>query len=180
MNSSDRSVAALDSAMRRRFSIIPVGPDYDVLAAHYGIDPADSLPQDPSTPDDVKLMAYSLLKALNRRILAVSGPDFELGHALLWKVSGDSLESALDSLAHAIDQRIVATMTMTYRDETDVLGAILKASETSRPTPDPDVLASWVDAPPDLAQFAPRSLHINSVLDVPASERWKLILPLVQ
>lgn len=180
MNSSDRSVATLDGAMRRRFSIIPVGPDYDVLAEHYGIDPADPLPQAPSSPTDVKLMACHLLKSLNRRILAVSGPDFELGHALVWKVSGSSLRAALDSLAHAIDQRVVATMAMTYRDETDILGAILRAPETSQSIPDPGALASWVDAPADLDQFAPRSLHIQPLLDVPVNDRWALLLPLVQ
>ena len=180
MNSSDRSVAPLDGAMRRRFSIIHVEPDYDVLAEHYGIDPAGTIPSAPSSPDDVKLMAYHLLKSLNRRIRAVSGPDFELGHALVWKVSGGSLKAALDSLAHAIDQRIVATMVMTYRDETDILGAILRAPETSQSAHDPSVLASWVDAPADLDQFAPRCLHISALLDVPTSDRWQLLLPLVQ
>lgn len=180
MNSSDRSVAVLDGAMRRRFSTIEVGPDYDVLAEHYGIDPNDVIPTAPSSADDVKLLAYHLLKSLNKRIRAISGRDFELGHALIWKLSGANLNAALDSLAHAIDQRIVATMTMTYRDETDILGAILRASDVSKPTPDPDVLACWVDAPADLGQFAPRSLHINSLLDVPVSDRWKILFPLVQ
>jgi 5-methylcytosine-specific restriction enzyme B len=36
MNSTDRSVAPLDAALRRRFAIIFVGPDYEVLASRLG------------------------------------------------------------------------------------------------------------------------------------------------
>ena len=39
MNSSDRSVAPLDAALRRRFSIVRVDPDYDVLADRYRVPP---------------------------------------------------------------------------------------------------------------------------------------------
>lgn len=180
MNSSDRSVAVLDNAMRRRFSIIEVEPDYEVLAEHYGIDPQLPIPLSPNSPDEVKMLAHRLLVRLNERIRAVSGVEFELGHALIWKVSGANLEAALDSLAHAIDQRVVATMRMTYRDETDVLGAILRAPETSSVAPDPDALASWVAPPGDLGEYAPRSLHIKRLLALAPTDRWGLLLPLVQ
>ena len=180
MNSSDRSVAVLDNAMRRRFSIIEVGPDYEVLARHYDIDPDEALPDTPTSPGHVKLMAHRLLTGLNERIRAVSGFAFELGQALVWTVSGETLEQALDSLAHAFDQRVIATMKLTYRDETDLLGAILRAPETGGTTPDPTRLASWVDAPPELQLYAPRSLHIASLLDTDRDERWGLLLPLVQ
>lgn len=180
MNSSDRSVAVLDSAMRRRFSIIEVEPDYEVLAKHYGISPTTSHPVTPSSVEDVQQLAYHLLQSLNTRIRAVSGPDFELGQALVWKVSGPDVGAALDSLAHAIDQRVVATLRMTYRDETDILGAILRAQDNSSAAPDPTAFASWVDAPTDVEQYAPRSLHITTLLDVDRGDRWGLVLPLVQ
>ena len=40
MNSADRSVAPLDAALRRRFAIVYVGPDYEVLRERLAI-PAD-------------------------------------------------------------------------------------------------------------------------------------------
>lgn len=179
MNSSDRSVAALDAAMRRRFSIIQVGPDYEALARHYGIAPEAPLPDAPGTADDVKLLAYHLLHKLNERIRAIDGPDFELGQALVWKVSGVDIDAALDSLAHAVDQRVVATLRMTYRDEPETLGAVLRAGEASASTPDPTRFASWVSAPSELEQYAQQSLHVTSLLSVLRDQRWDLLRPLL-
>ncbi|WP_158408169.1 AAA family ATPase [Corynebacterium testudinoris] len=179
MNSSDRSVAVLDSAMRRRFSIIEVAPDYDVLADHFGIDPASPLPEAPAEPDDVKLMAIRLLQMLNERVRAVSGPDFELGHSLVWKVSGENVDAAMDSLAHAVDQRLIATLRMSYRDDPETLGAILKAPEASAGVPDTSRFASWVDAPSDLDQYAPRSLHIMTLVGSEPVEAWAILGTLV-
>ncbi|MBF6422985.1 AAA family ATPase [Nocardia farcinica] len=179
MNSSDRSVAPLDGAMRRRFSVINVGPDYEVLADHFGIDPTSPLPDAPTEPDHVKLMALRLLQMLNERLRAVSGPDFELGQALVWKVSGGDVAAAMNSLAHAVDQRIVANLRMTYRDDQETLGAILKAPEASAATPDESKFASWVDAPADLEQFAPRSLHIAPLVGSDPIKAWTLLRALV-
>lgn len=179
MNSSDRSVAVLDGAMRRRFSIIQVEPDYEVLASHYGIDVTLPLPDLPTGTDDVKLMAYRLLRRLNERVRAVSGPDFELGQSLVWKVSGVDVDSAMRALAHAVDQRVVATLRLAYRDDPDTLGAILKAPETSSAAPDTACFASWVDAPSDLDQYAPRSLHITPLIQADPDDRWSLLRALV-
>lgn len=178
MNSSDRSVAALDAAMRRRFSIIQVGPDYEVLARHFDIDPSAEIPDHPTTTDDVKLLAYHLLRSLNERIRAIDGPDFELGQALVWKVSGEDVNDCLDSLAHAVDHRLISTMRMTYRDEPETLGALLRASQTSSSEPSPNQFASWVDAPAELEQFAQRSLHITALRHASRERRWQLLLPL--
>ena len=179
MNSSDRSVAALDAAMRRRFSIIEVGPDYEVLARHYGIEPSADLPDEPAAPADVKLLTYRLLRSLNGRIRAVSGPDFELGQALVWGISGSNADACLDSLADVVDRRIVATLRMTYRDEPESLGAVLRASDASSTAPDLNRFVSWVDAPAELEQYAQRSLHITSLRHVPRDRRWGLLLPLL-
>ena len=179
MNSSDRSVAALDAAMRRRFSIIEVGPDYEALARHYGIDPSEGVPEEPSTSEDVKLLAYHLLRSLNERIRAIDGPDFELGQALVWNISGTDVDACLGSLADTVDHRLVPTLRMTYRDEHETLGAVLRASETSTTSPDPNRFASWVNAPAELEQFAQRSLHITSLRQTPGDRCWAMLLPLL-
>lgn len=179
MNSSDRSVAALDSAMRRRFSIIEVGPDYEALAEHFDIDPAADLPDAPAGTADVQLLAYRLLQSINQRIKAISGPDFELGQSLVWKVAGDDMDEAMDALAHAVDQRVIATLRMSYRDDPDNLGAILRAPASSGVAPDPDRFASWVDAPAELDNFAERSLFVTPLVGLDPAKSWALLKTLV-
>lgn len=133
MNSTDRSVAPLDAALRRRFAIIPVGPDYRVLAERYAVDLPDAAsPFDTNgewTAGKVKQLALRLLMVINDRILDILGSDFLLGHALFWHVAGDSVESASSSLARAFDERVSSTLRITFADEDEALSAVLGIGE---------------------------------------------------
>lgn len=70
MNTADRSVEALDTALRRRFSFREMLPDYDLLSGlrigEIGLD--------------------ELLKTINYRIEALLGKDHCLGHSYFLKV----------------------------------------------------------------------------------------------
>lgn len=129
MNSSDRSVAPLDAALRRRFSIIRVEPDYGTLASRLGITStmAFSAVQGLAswTVDDVSCLAITILRALNERIEFVLGSDFLLGHSLFWDVSGGSVPEALGTLCSAFDERVIGTLRMTFVDQDESLSAIL-------------------------------------------------------
>lgn len=142
MNSTDRSVAPIDAALRRRFAIIHVGPDYQVLAERLGT----SLPAGPFTvpgtwqPDDIRQLALYLLIVLNGRVLDVLGQDFLLGHALLWQVGGSDVETLTSSLVHAFEERVAATLRMTFSDQDEALGAVLGIPPAST---DADRVGSW-------------------------------------
>ena len=173
LNSSDRSVAPLDAALRRRFSIVRVDPDLDVLAHRLG---ARMPPTKPTNPDpmfwsttDIADVAVLLLETLNRGIEAILGSDFLLGHALLWDVSGDSLEAAVAALAAAFDERIVSSLRMTFADQDEPLGALLGAgSPPTGPTaPSPGSgLVYWVAPPPALELVASPRLHFRSAQEL--------------
>lgn len=172
MNSSDRSVAPLDAALRRRFSIIRVGPDYDVLADRLGVKAGPSFPtSDDATQwssQDVARLAVVLLRALNERIELVLGVDFFLGHALLWDVGGADAPAAIASLCAAFDERVASTLRMTFADQDEPLAAVLGVgAPPSTPAPPPAAqVAQWVMPPPALEAVAPPRLRIATTADM--------------
>lgn len=95
MNSSDRSVAPLDAALRRRFTIIRVDPDYELLAAHLQVDMSTPVAGENDinllSPPDILRLGIEVLITINRRICHVLGADFELGHSVFWHVADQIL-----------------------------------------------------------------------------------------
>jgi 5-methylcytosine-specific restriction protein B len=170
LNSSDRSVAPIDAALRRRFSILPVGPDYSTLAEHYGVELTQSFSAaaDPATwtAQDTLQLAIHLLMALNNRIALVLGEDFLLGHGLFWDVSGQDAEAAVLSLSAAFDERVAASLRMTFADQDEPLAAILGAGpvpavDAGSSVPPTDALAYWVVPPSELDLVAVPRLRMS-------------------
>ncbi|RRE00747.1 McrB family protein [Mycobacteroides abscessus] len=149
MNSSDRSVAPLDAALRRRFSMLEVPPDYEALEVQLGA--ADNLPSlsGATSVDDagvpaaessadplaqwesahIARLAVEVLKAVNRRISSVLGHDFELGQSNFWHVieDGFATQNALDALVTAWDDRVRPTLRLAFQDNDEALAAVLLA-----------------------------------------------------
>lgn len=161
LNSSDRSVAPLDAAMRRRFAILNVEPDAEVLAAHLGILVPSGVfsptaDPDAATDDEVRELAVRLLEVLNERIRFVLGDDFLLGHALLWPLGGLTGTELRQALCHAVDERIVATLRQFFVDQDDLLAAVLGAGQPGGGA-SANGMASWLDPPTAVdAVSAPR------------------------
>ncbi|MGB3491234.1 MAG: AAA family ATPase [Elainellaceae cyanobacterium] len=65
MNTADRSIALLDIALRRRFTFVEQMPDPSLLKSVGGVD------------------LSALLDQLNRRITALLGQDYQIGHSYL-------------------------------------------------------------------------------------------------
>lgn len=174
MNSTDRSVAPLDAAMRRRFAVIKVGPDYDALATNLGLS-LEGYPQQrlPSTAfngwgvADVSLLAVRVLQALNNRIEFCLGEDFLLGHALLWHITADAPEERLTQFAQLVDAKVIPTLRMTFLDQDDALAAILAVPSDVRVAhggvAPAGKFAYWKEAPPALAAINEKRLFISSL-----------------
>lgn len=91
MNSIDRALAPLDSAVGRRFERIDAFADPDYLAEHHGVSmvAVGDLMEAPDVPVDQwnpPSAAVALLIYLNNQITERLGQDYELGHLYFWHV----------------------------------------------------------------------------------------------
>lgn len=75
MNTADRSVEALDTALRRRFSFTEMPPDYEIVEEK----------QKKIQNFDIDLA--KLLTTINDRIEKLSGPDYRIGHSYFLSVN---------------------------------------------------------------------------------------------
>jgi 5-methylcytosine-specific restriction protein B len=171
LNSSDRSVAPLDAALRRRFAIIPVGPDLDVFAEHLGVSrpgSAFTLPGEPDgwTVQQAKQLAIRLLETLNERIGFVMSEDFLLGHALLWPVGDADDADVRQVLCDAFDNRIVQSLRLTFTDQDELLAAVLGVGAPEDEV-NTDLIAVWQHPPEDLAAIASPALRLRSLGALP-------------
>ncbi len=88
MNSVDRAVAPLDSAIGRRFERIDAYADLDFLAQHLGVSvEIATSPEVDAENWTPQAAAVALLAYLNDQITERLGQDYELGHLYFWKVS---------------------------------------------------------------------------------------------
>jgi 5-methylcytosine-specific restriction protein B len=171
MNTSDRSVAPLDAALRRRFTIVEMAPDYDALAQQLAADDDADLEADVDawTIGHVGKLAVVLLRALNRRIDMVLGPDFRLGQSNFWNVGGKTVDVALLSLASAFDHRIVQTLRLSLQDDDSALAAILRAGSSDQPYKSDSSTAWWEKADSELGTFASDRLHLRELSSMPST-----------
>lgn len=102
MNTADRSVEALDTALRRRFSFIPMMPEYDGLNEDC---------------DGVNLKL--LLKKLNDRLTVLKDRDHTIGHAWLWNTT------TIDSLRLAFKDKIIPLLQEFFYNDYEKLGLLL-------------------------------------------------------
>ena len=170
-NGSDRSVVALDAALLRRFAIVRVGPDPEVLATHLGFDqfdPAERTFIDKTIADwsseDVRRLAVHILISLNDRIQKVLGADHEVGHALLWEVPADAdpLETAA-ALAAEFEEKIVGRLQQTLRDKDEVLAVILNAPDRGELFD--DGIATWLAEDTRIGRLVGPRLQIKNLKD---------------
>jgi 5-methylcytosine-specific restriction protein B len=95
MNTADRSVEALDAALRRRFTFREVGPDPGVITNRKEGD------QGILSIDGMNVNLAELLTLLNRRIKALKDADHQIGHSYFLRVND------WQGLASAFNDRII-------------------------------------------------------------------------
>ena len=101
MNSADRSIALLDTALRRRFRFEEVGPDPTTLGIVDGID------------------LQKLLATLNERIELLLDRDHRIGHAYFIKVRD------FDSLCQVFNHQIRPLLEEYFHEDYGLMALVL-------------------------------------------------------
>lgn len=118
MNTADRSLAALDVALRRRFEFVPCLPDPSVVT---------------SRPGGIDVAA--LMSLLNRRIALLLDRDHSLGHAYFMAIE------SLDDLKHAFLARVIPLLEEYFHGDWTKVALVL---QSSRPGDGDDAAGSCI------------------------------------
>ena len=86
MNTTDRAVALMDMALRRRFRFVAVRPDPNLIGVDAPIGKETAPPA--ATIHEALSDVVTLLQRLNRRIEERLGADFEVGHSYFLSLRG--------------------------------------------------------------------------------------------
>lgn len=138
MNSVDRAVAPLDSAIGRRFERIEIGPDLDLLAYWLQIDQAALVARLANGGALVTLTAeessWLLLHRTNHFIATTLGREFELGHTYLRSVmTASRSEDRFLRLATIWDRDLFPQLADRFIGRPAELVRFLKVQDPQRP-----------------------------------------------
>jgi hypothetical protein len=104
MNTADRSLALMDTALRRRFDFVEMMPDYSVLKDD------ENLPYCINNLEN-EIDLVQLLSTVNKRISALYDREHTLGHAFLMpvvdKIKLNDHQGALTELANCFQNKLI-------------------------------------------------------------------------
>ncbi len=118
MNTADRSVVALDVALRRRFAF-------------------HECPPDPTLLDGISIEGIELgklLKAINKRLLVLRDRDHLIGHAFFWPMKTDSTRRTLDEVRRVFRDSIVPLLLEYFHDDLGRIGLVVGKAFVNRDT----------------------------------------------
>jgi hypothetical protein len=121
MNTSDRSIALVDLALRRRFIFRAILPNADVIEGADGNGLIDA--DDETSPIDLR----RLLRVLNARLTVLRGPDACIGHAYLTSVK------ELDQLRAAFRDRIIPLLQEYFFEDWEGISRVLTVKKGAVP-----------------------------------------------
>lgn len=130
MNSVDRTVAPLDSALSRRFERIDMSPDLGYLRRWLGVDLNKATAKVNANEQlTAAECAVLILDRLNYQLATTLGPDFEIGHTYLMSVGQDASDDGFRQLAVIWDQGIMPQLQERFLTRQDELIRILRIGD---------------------------------------------------
>ena len=116
MNTADRSIAIMDTALRRRFGFIEMLPDPEVLdRLGIGIVSFDD-------NEDEELNLSEMLRVMNKRIEYLYDREHTIGHAFFIKLAK---EYSLDTLAEIFQKKVIPLLQEYFYDDYEKIQLVL-------------------------------------------------------
>jgi 5-methylcytosine-specific restriction protein B len=125
MNTADRSLALMDTALRRRFDFIEMMPNYDVFREHGVLN-----------VEGVKVDLAELLKTMNQRIEVLYDREHMLGHAFLIPVveliEANEHQNALVELKNVFKNKVLPLLQEYFFEDWNRIRLVLGDSKKSK------------------------------------------------
>lgn len=107
MNPISLAQNKMDSALKRRFVILELYPDYKLLSLWFEVPEENTgYAYKADTKEDRLKLAIELLRSLNNRITNAISVDAQLGHAVVWGLK-DTTACSLIDIANVFDETIL-------------------------------------------------------------------------
>ena len=114
MNTADRSIALMDTALRRRFKFEEMLPDYDLLK--------DIFVEDKET----KVNIGAMLKVINERIEYLYDREHTIGHAVfLEKMENDKIDIDINKLENIFKKNIIPLLQEYFYEDYEKIRIVL-------------------------------------------------------
>lgn len=104
-NPLTKSANKMDSALRRRFIIKELYPDYKLLQLWFDVDDTPITTYSYNTKNDRLKLAIYMLKSINTGITECIGLDSQIGHGALWDLK-NTVECSLEDIFEIFDETI--------------------------------------------------------------------------
>lgn len=122
MNTADRSIALMDTALRRRFSFIEMMPDADVLT---------SIGADIIEADGETLNVAAMLETINERIEFLFDREHTIGHAFF---TGLATEPTIEKLASIFSKSVIPLLQEYFYEDYQKIQLVL--GDNAKGSPD--------------------------------------------
>lgn len=116
MNTADRSVEALDAALRRRFSFIEMPPNPELIRTEGNLKEQNGMLE---VTDHGEIDLVDLLETINQRIEKLLDNDHQIGHSFFLSVD------SISSLKHAFQNKIIPLLKEYFYGDFGKLGLVL-------------------------------------------------------
>lgn len=114
MNTADRSVEALDSALRRRFSFKEIMPKYDVIQNHL---------KEKNNWNEIEV--HSILEKINKRITRLIDRDHQIGHSYFLKLTDVSGQRFTQKLKNIFSENIIPLLQEYFFNDFNKIGLVI-------------------------------------------------------